>query len=133
MTSFFNILRNRSSAHTNARLIQSVYGAVPHDRAYLAANPDMFEHMVAYTSESLTVTAAGITSELKCFANAGEPRLSALTMPISAWHGEEDKLASAERLERCLNGCQVNWRRFPDAGSLILLEHWRDIVADLAG
>jgi pimeloyl-ACP methyl ester carboxylesterase/DNA-binding CsgD family transcriptional regulator len=133
MTSFFNILRNRSSAHTNARLIQSVYGAVPHDRAYLAGNPDMFEHMVAYTSESLTVTAAGITSELKCFANAGEPELSRLTMPISAWHGEEDKLSSPELLERCLSGCQVRWRRLPGAGSLILLEHWRDIVADLAG
>jgi len=132
MSSFFNILRNRSSPETNARLINSVYGAVTHDRAYLSAHPDMFDHMVAYTVESLTVTAAGVASELKCFARAPAVTLDRLQLPISAWHGMEDRLSLPDELEQYLRGVEVSWKRIERAGSLIVLEHWASIVRDAA-
>jgi pimeloyl-ACP methyl ester carboxylesterase/DNA-binding CsgD family transcriptional regulator len=133
MTSFFNILRNRASEETNARLIRSVYGSVPHDLAMLEANPAIFEHMVAYTLESMTVTAAGVSGELKCFARSEPSKLPSLGIPITAWHGTEDNLARMEDLQRYLENQLVSWRRFPDAGSLILFEHWPDVLKALAG
>ncbi len=133
MTSFFNILRNRASEETNARLIRSVYGSVPHDQALLASRPEIFEHMVAYTMESMTVTAAGISGELKCFAGTKPGVLPKLTIPITAWHGAEDRLASMDDLQRYLGDQLVSWRRFPDAGSLILFEHWGGVLKALSG
>lgn len=133
MTSFFNILRNRAGEETNARLIRSVYGSVPHDLALLESNPAIFEHMVAYTLESLTVTAAGAAGELKCFARAAPSRLTKLDIPITAWHGTDDNLANMEELQRYLEDQLVSWRRFPGAGSLILFEHWESVLKALIG
>ena len=133
MTSFFNILRNRASEETNARLIRSVYGSVPHDLALLDSNPAIFEHMVAYTLESMTVTAAGVSGELKCFAKAKPSALPRLNIPITAWHGAEDRLASMDDLQQYLEDQLVSWRRFPDAGSLILFEHWSGVLKALTG
>ena len=133
MTSFFNILRNRAGEETNARLIRSVYGSVPHDLALLEANPDIFQHMVAYTLESMTVTAAGISGELKCFAKAQPSKLAKLDIPITAWHGTADNLASMEELQSYLEDQLVSWRRFPEAGSLILFEHWGGVLSALTG
>lgn len=133
LSSFFNILRNRSSPETNAKLIRSVYGAVPHDRAYLDEHPDMFDHMVAYTMESLTVTAAGIASELRCFARATQERPEGLREPISAWYGTEDQLSAPDRLRDYLRGRPVTWREFEGAGSLLLLEHWKEVLQEVAG
>jgi pimeloyl-ACP methyl ester carboxylesterase/DNA-binding CsgD family transcriptional regulator len=133
LSSFFNILRNRASAETNARLINTVYGSVPHDRAYLEANADLFDHMVAYTMESMTVTAAGVASELKCFAEVKQEPYRPSGPPISAWHGGADNLAGIEELLDYLKGSPVSWHKFDDAGSLILLEHWAEILEDVAG
>jgi len=133
MNSFFNILRNRVSGQTNARLIFSIYGAIPHDRALLESRPDILDHMIAYTMEAVTVTAAGVAGELKCFARADEAPLPRLTMPVTAWHGTADKLSVMEDLESYLSGQIVHWQRFPDAGSLILHEHWPRVLQTLAG
>ncbi len=133
MSSFFNILRNRASEETNARLIRSVYGSVPHDLALLEANPEIFQHMIAYTLESMTVTAAGVSGELKCFAKAKPTPLPKLGIPITAWHGTDDNLASMEELQSFLEDQLVSWRRFPQAGSLILFEHWHSVLKALTG
>jgi pimeloyl-ACP methyl ester carboxylesterase len=133
LTSFFNILRNRASEETNARLIRSVYGSVPHDLALLESRPDIFQHMVAYTLESLTVTAGGVAGELKCFARTEAEALPRLDMPITAWHGAADNLAGLEDLEQYLSAQLVNWRLFPEAGSLILFEHRDSVLKTLAG
>jgi pimeloyl-ACP methyl ester carboxylesterase/DNA-binding CsgD family transcriptional regulator len=130
MTSFFNILRNRTSPETNARLIKAVYGSVPHDQAYLDANPAVYQHMVTYTGESMTVTASGVASELKCFANVSVEPFRERSLPISAWHGREDNLAGLEDLMHYLNGSNVRWHTFDDAGSLVLFEHWEEILED---
>ena len=132
MTSFFNILRNRASPETNASLINSVYGSVPHDRAFLAAHPETFDHIASYTMESMTVTAGGIAGELKCFASAVPLDVSGLELPITAWHGLADNLAGIDDLKDFLQGREVKWHEFPDAGSLILFEHWQDILKDAA-
>jgi pimeloyl-ACP methyl ester carboxylesterase/DNA-binding CsgD family transcriptional regulator len=129
MSSFFNILRNRASADTNARLITSVYGSVPHDGRYLEEHPDMFDHMIAYTSESMTVSTTGVSSELGSFAAIAEEPFRP-GPPISAWHGGRDRLAALEDLVDYLKGGDVTWHKFDDAGSLIVLEHWRDILQD---
>ena len=133
MTSFFNILRNRASEETNARLIRSVYGSVPHDRDFLESNPEIFQHMISYTLESMTVTAAGISGELKCFAKAKTKAapLPRLEMPITAWHGTADNLSNVEDLDAYLSNQLVSWRRFPDSGSLILFEHWAAVLRAL--
>jgi pimeloyl-ACP methyl ester carboxylesterase/DNA-binding CsgD family transcriptional regulator len=132
MSSFFNILRNRMSTDMNAKLINSVYGTVPHDRDYLEKNPAMFDHIASYTLESMTVTAAGVASELKCFANAKDTGLSALTAPITAWHGAADNLSAMDDLKNYLVGMPVRWRVFEEAGSLIFLEHWEAILDEVA-
>ena len=128
MTSFFNILRNRSSKETNAGLINSIYGSVPHDMAYLAAHPEIFEHMVAYTMESMTVTAAGVAGELKCFARSPRIQPQILPMPITAWHGIEDNIADIDDLDAFLSGQTVRWRRFENAGSMVLFEYWPELL-----
>lgn len=133
MSSFFNILRNRASEETNARLLRSVYGSVPHDLALLESNPAIFEHMIAYTLESMTVTAAGVSGELRCFAKEKPDSPPRLGMPVTAWHGTEDNLASLENLQSYLDGQMVSWRLFPGAGSLVLLEHWGAVLRTLAG
>ncbi|MGE0621757.1 MAG: alpha/beta fold hydrolase [Pseudomonadales bacterium] len=133
MNSFFNILRNRASGQTNSRLIYSIYGSVDHDKALLNARQDILEHMITYTLESVTVTAAGVAGELKCFARATESELPALKMPVTAWHGTADKLSAVDDLESYLAGQVVRWHRFPDAGSLILHEHWPQVLTTLAG
>ena len=133
MTSFFNILRNRAGEETNARLIRSVYGSVPHDRKLLESNPEIFEHMIRYTLESMTVTAAGVSGELKCFAKTQPHPLPKLEVPITAWHGTDDNLAGMEELQSFLGDQLVSWRRFPKAGSLILFEHWESVLRALTG
>ena len=133
MTSFFNILRNRASKETNAGLINSIYGSVPYDQKYLATHPDIFKHLVAYTMESMTVTAAGIAGELKCFARSASFQPEKLPMPISAWHGLADKIADIDDIDAFLSGQTVRWRRFENAGSMILFEHWPELMHLAAG
>lgn len=132
MTSFFNILRNRASEENYARILMSVYGSVPHDREFLESSPRTFQHMIAYTLESMTVTAAGVSGELKCFARADPTVLPQLAIPITAWHGTDDNLSSLGDLENFLRGQRVRWRRFPNSGSLILFEHWGAVLQTLS-
>ena len=44
----------------------------------------------------------------------------------------EDRLASVEDLKTCLANKQVVWRVFPEAGSLVFLEHWTGLLDELA-
>jgi len=132
LSTFFNILRNRASIETNGKLIDSVYGAVSHDRAFLKTHPDIFAHMVGYTIESMTISAAGIVSELQCFNNAHDIRLDSLQAPITAWHGSADGLASVEDLKSFLSEENMDLRIFTDAGSLILLEHWDELLQTIS-
>jgi pimeloyl-ACP methyl ester carboxylesterase/DNA-binding CsgD family transcriptional regulator len=131
LSTFFNILRNRSSLETNGRLIRGIYGAVPYDQAFLDRRPDIFQHMIQYTVESLTTSASGIIHELQCFENAPEYNLESLTAPVLAWHGTADHLSSLDDLAAFLGDKLKEVRKFEDAGSLILLEHWESVLDEL--
>ena len=132
LSTFFNILRNRSSQETNASLINSVYGSVPHDHEFLLANPEMLNHMIVYTMESMAVTVAGAISELMCFAAKPGYDLNALQCPITAWHGSADRLAPLADLQRVLGPKISETRIFKGAGSLLMLEHWHAVLDELA-
>lgn len=132
LSTFFNILRNRASEETNRKLIRSVYGAVNHDRELLKKQPELSAHMVSYTLESLSVSAAGVINELQCFNRATEVTLNSLRAPIITWHGSADALAAPEDLQQFLGDRVSESRVFADAGSLILLEHWPDVLATLS-
>jgi pimeloyl-ACP methyl ester carboxylesterase/DNA-binding CsgD family transcriptional regulator len=131
LSTFFNILRNRSSRATNERLIRNVYGTVPHDNAYLDEHPDVLEHMVAYTMESMTITAAGIVNELQSFNDPDPCDLENITAPIVLWHGDADHMASVQDLQDYLGDKVTATRTFKDSGSLLLLEFWPEVLDQL--
>jgi pimeloyl-ACP methyl ester carboxylesterase len=132
LSTFFNILRSRASRETNRRLLLRVYGTVDHDRQFLDAHPEILDHMVDYTLEALTITGAGIADEIRCFAKPVKVDLRQITAPITAWHGEADKVAEFDSLCRELEGVNFEQRLFPNCGSLIFYEHWPEILQHLA-
>lgn len=133
LSTFFNILRNRISEETNSKLIKSVYGSVEHDRQLLKARPDLLSHMVGYTMESMSVSAAGVINELQCFHSANGETPEKLRLPITVWHGAQDALTSYEDLQKFLGDKITRLRIFENSGSLILLEHWRELLEQIAG
>ena len=132
LSTFFNILRSRASRETNRRLLLRVYGTVEHDRQFLDAHPEVLDHMVDYSLEALTITGAGIAGEIRCFTNPVEVDLRQITAPITAWHGEADKVAEFDSLCRELDGVDFEQRLFPDCGSLVFYQHWPEILQHLA-
>lgn len=128
LSTFFNILRNRASEETNGKLIKSIYGSVPHDRAFLKSNPHVLEYMVGSTLESMSVSAAGVIHEMQCFNGTRGDRCDDLQAPVTVWHGDTDGLAALGDLQEFLGEGISELRVFKDAGSLILQEHWREIL-----
>ena len=88
--------------------------------------------MIDYTMESMTVSVAGIISELQCFAEKRGYSLDRLRAPIAIWHGTADRLSSLEDLQRYLGPKITEMKTFEGAGSLVLLEHWQAALDDLA-
>jgi len=131
LSTFFNILRNRSSRATNRRLIRRVYGAVAHDNAYLDAHPDVLEHMVTYTMESMTITVSGIVNELRCFSDPEPCNVADIKAPIAVWHGDADHLASVDDLHDYLGDRVSATRIFRKSGSLLMLEFWPQVLDQL--
>ncbi len=132
LSTFFNILRNRASEETNGKLIYGVYGAVEHDRQLLDARPELFRHMVASSLESMVNSAAGVVSELACYDLPPQDPADALELPITVWHGTDDRLASLSDLQAFLGDKITRLRTFDNAGSLILLEHWEAALDELS-
>ncbi|MCB1685572.1 MAG: alpha/beta fold hydrolase [Pseudomonadales bacterium] len=128
ISTFFNILRNRASRENNGKLINAVYGANAQDRAFLQANPRLFDHMVTCTLESFSVSAAGVVNELRCFAAAPPPGSHSIRAPITAWHGTSDGIAEIADLQKYLQGCSVDWHPLEGAGSLLALSHWQELL-----
>ncbi len=132
LSTFFNILRNRASRDTHRRLLERIYGSVEQDKQLLRTQPELLEHLVDCTLESLTVTGAGIAGEIRCYTHPTEVALENITAPISVWHGEADAVANFEALNEELAGMPFTTRLFPGWGSLILHAYWQDILAHLA-
>jgi hypothetical protein len=91
----------------------------------------MFNHMIGYTMESMTITANGIINELQSFADPQPCKLDDVTAPITIWHGDADHLASVEDLQTYLGDKVTQTRNFKDCGSLLLLEYWPQVLDQL--
>ena len=118
---FFNILRSRSGPATNRRILNRLYGAVARDAAYLEAHPEILDHMVAVTMESLTISAAGLANEVSCFTRPGTTKLDRLACRVSVWHGDADVVAPAASLTDALRDLSFERRTFEGWGSMIRL------------
>ena len=132
LKTFFNILRSRTNAQSNANILKRIYGAPAADKALLEERPEVLEHMVGYTLESLTVSAGGLVGEISCFSNPTFVDLSNIKGSITVWHGEEDLLAPIDQLRRNLMGLEFTERLFKGWGSLLHYAYWPDVLAQLA-
>jgi pimeloyl-ACP methyl ester carboxylesterase/DNA-binding CsgD family transcriptional regulator len=132
LSTFFNILRNRAGAETNARLLKNIYGGVSKDLELLEQRADILDHIVGCTLENMTVSAAGIAGEVRCFADPTPVDLAAITAPITIWHGSKDQVAPLAELRDALGDLDFDLREFEERGSLILYDHWEEILERLA-
>ena len=131
LATFFNILRNRASEDINRRLVIRTYGAVEHDRQVFKERPEILDHMTGYTLESMVVSASGIVGEIRCFTNPTPIELANITAPITLWHGDADALASYDVLREELKDLQTTSRIFPEHGSILIYEHWDQVLRQL--
>jgi pimeloyl-ACP methyl ester carboxylesterase/DNA-binding CsgD family transcriptional regulator len=132
LSTFFSILRNRANPDTNRKLLERVYGSAPQDKNLLQSQPELLEHLVDISLESLTISAAGVVGEIRNYAEPAPVDLNQISAPTIIWHGDQDQLASYEALENELQGIQFESRIFAGWGSLILHRYWSDILALLA-
>ena len=132
LATFFNILRNRASEDVNRRLLLRVYGTVEHDRQVFKDRPEILDHMIGYTLESMVVSAAGIVGELRCFSNPVPINLRKISAPVSVWHGDADTLSAYSVLSEELQGLNVAPRIFAEHGSILLYEHWDQVLNHLS-
>ena len=132
LMSVFNILRSRANPETHRRLLQRIYGANPHDAALFLRRPEILEHMVGYTLESMTVSARGFIGEVNCYAQPVSIDLDSIRAPVTVWHGDADPISDYETLRANLGELDYTARVFPDHGSLIMYEYWADVLEELS-
>jgi pimeloyl-ACP methyl ester carboxylesterase/DNA-binding CsgD family transcriptional regulator len=132
LNSFFNILRSRSSDALHRRLATRTYGASAADAAVLREQPQVMEHIVASTLESLAVNSAGIIDELRAFAAQPALPLEQLAAPVTLWHGRHDTISAPEAIAAYLGPRATHHRVFDDAGALLVFKHWREVLQEAA-
>ena len=132
LNTFLNILRNRSSHDLNKRLALRVYGSVPADNDYLQSNPLIWDHLAAYTMESVAVSSQGAVGDMRSFTQNAQCDLDAITAPIYVWHGAADVVADSKRLATYLGDRVTKTHLFEDLGALVLFRHWGAILREIA-
>ncbi len=132
LTTFFNILRSRATESTNRALLLRFYCSSDSDKAFFKANPDVLEHMVKASLESLVVSASGVVGEIRCLTNPQKIDLNAISAPVSLWHGENDTLSPLDNLLAELDGLDFDLRVFANHGCSILYQYWEDVLQQLA-
>ncbi len=128
LSTFFNIVKSRATTALVRRIILGIYGAAPDDRAFLQAHPEILDHIVGSVMENLTVSAAGIVGEIRCFANAVPVAVSSIHAPLTVWHGRRDNVADYNNLADTLYGVPHQRHIFDDAGTMVLYQHWDKIL-----
>ncbi|NOX51464.1 MAG: alpha/beta fold hydrolase [Gammaproteobacteria bacterium] len=131
ISAFFNILRNRINTDISHGILTKIYGSVEKDRAYLESHPEVLDHIIAYTTENLTVSTAGLIAEIACFTSPQEIDLRSITAPISLWHGTHDSVSKLGHLRQSISGLNYQERLFEGWGSMLMYRYWPDIVAHL--
>jgi len=132
LTTFFNILRSRATESTNRALIQRFYCACDSDKAFFAENPDVLEHMVKASLESLVVSASGVAGEIRCLTNSKKIDLNTISASVSVWHGDKDTLSPLNNLLAELKGLEFDLRIFENQGCTVLYQYWNDVLQALA-
>jgi pimeloyl-ACP methyl ester carboxylesterase len=103
----------------------------PSDQALLA-RPDVKEMFLASYREATRQGLAAFAHEVELAAKPWGFLLSAISVPITIWHGTADNstpLGMAKALARALPTATL--RILSDEGHLIFLSHWQEIVEDL--
>lgn len=131
LTTFFNILRSRATESTNRALIRRFYCSADSDKRFFAANPEVLEHMVKASLESLVVSASGIAGEIRCLTHPEKIDLNTISASVSVWHGEDDTLSPLDNLLAELKGLDFELRVFGNHGSAVFYQYWEEILQQL--
>lgn len=132
LKTFFNILRSRATEETNRALLLRFYCDTPSDSAFFENNPELLEHMVNASLESMMVSTSGIAGEIQCLSNPTSVDIKAISAQVSVWHGDNDRLSPYPNLVEELSGLNFDARVFKDQGTAIIYQHWEDILQHLA-
>lgn len=127
---FFNILRNRASDKVNRDILRSVCSSES-DKRLFAKEPAILDHITTYTQESMTVTAAGMVSEITCFARDSLPDLSHIHTPIRFWHASDSAITSADPVRVFLAADERPERSLEvrdGAGTMMLYARWHEAL-----
>ena len=132
LTTFFNILRTRSTPSLVRSSLLKVYGSVQHDKQLLLNNEAIMRHMVGYAMENMTVSGAGISGEIQCFSRPTNLDLTQISAPVRVWHGEQDSISPWQSFKTAVDPLQPDYRLFPECGSLLMLEFWDEVLSVLS-
>ncbi len=133
LRTFFNILRNRASDKVNRDILKSICNS-PSDKLLFNERPEILDHITAYTQESMTVTAAGMVSELTCFAKESLADLSEIRIPIRFWHARDSAITSAESVSHFLAEAERPERTLEtrdSGGTMMLYARWEEALTSL--
>lgn len=133
LRTFFNILRNRASDKVNRDILTSVYSSAS-DKLLFSEHPEILDHIVAYTQESMTVTAAGMASEITCFAKDSLPNLDDVRIPMLFWHATDSTITSADSVRQLLAQHERPERVLEireNGGTMMLYARWEEALSSL--
>lgn len=133
LRTFFNILRNRASDKVNRDILKSVCSSAS-DKLLFSEQPAILDHVTAYTQESMTVTAAGMASELTCFASDSLAELDDVRMPMHFWHAADSAITSADSVREFLGQDERPERTLDirdGGGTMMLYARWEEALTCL--
>lgn len=127
LRTFFNILRHRASPSTNRSILRSVLKS-PADQRLIDEQPELLEHMVSYSLESLTVSASGMVDEVRCFASGDAIDLDSVQAQIIGWHADDCSITDASTAEAWLEPHATSFERVEEGTTLLLYRRWEEAL-----
>ena len=132
LESFFAILRMRLSTAMLERIVRRSSVHSPGDLDYLDSHPETSTFLTAYIGEALARSSRGPADEIRAFRRARNMDIGALRAPLIVWHGEQDHFAPLAPLLAFLGDRASEVHVMPDIGHMMMLKHWRSLLADAA-
>ena len=132
LESFFAILRMRLSTAMLERIVRRSSVHSPGDLDYLDGHPETSTFLTAYIGEALARSSRGPADEIRAFRRARNMDIGALRAPLIVWHGEQDHFAPLAPLLAFLGDRASEVHVMPDIGHMMMLKHWRSLLADAA-
>jgi len=131
MEAMLAIVRLRRSPELTHQVVARNVSAAPGDVAWLQAHPEAADYIGQYVGECLARGSRGPVQELRAFRRAGNAP-PPLSTPIVVWHGGQGDAAPLEALLDHLGETVSELRVFDDAGLLVTLRHWPEVLARAA-